>query len=217
MPLPTEPYDAVARQLSGFTRPESWRSPVPASRYNLFGVGAGPAGLVCAAGAAGLGAKVALIEKYRLGGDCLHFGCVPSKALIRCARTVAEIRRAADFGVLSESPRVDFTSVMERMRRLRAEIGHADSAERFAQLGVDVFFGTAQFAGPDSVTVGESTLRFARAAVTTGATAADPGLAGLGKADYLTNETIFNLRERPRRLLILGAGPIGCELAQPFA
>src|SRR5258708_6641936 len=186
-PLSSEDYERLAQ-----THPTDWVNPRPSGRYNLVVLGAGTAGLVCAAGAAGLGAKVALIEKYRLGGDCLHFGCVPSKALIRCARAAAEVRRAADFGIITDKPSVDFTTVMQRMRRLRAELSRADSAERFAQLGVDVYFGNATFAGPDRVSVGGAPLQFARAVITTGATAADPGLPGLGKEHYLTNETIFN-------------------------
>src|ERR1051326_6840479 len=114
-----EPDDAFTRKLADYTRPAEWRNPKPAGRYDLVVLGAGPAGLVCAAGAAGLGARVALVEKYRLGGDCLHFGCVPSKALLRCGRAAAGVRRAGEFGISVPESSVDFAGVMERMRRLR--------------------------------------------------------------------------------------------------
>jgi pyruvate/2-oxoglutarate dehydrogenase complex dihydrolipoamide dehydrogenase (E3) component len=205
------------QELVDQTSPPGWPNPRPEGRYNLVVVGAGPAGLVCAAGAAGLGARVALIEKYRLGGDCLHYGCVPSKAVIRSARSAAEARRAGEFGVRVTGPiGVDFADLMQRMRRLRAGISHHDSAARFRRLGVDVYFGAPRFTGPDTIEVGGQTLRFARAAITTGARPADPGLTGLDQTGYLTNETVFDLTELPRRLVVLGAGPIGCELAQAF-
>jgi pyruvate/2-oxoglutarate dehydrogenase complex dihydrolipoamide dehydrogenase (E3) component len=197
--------------------PAEWRNPVPAGRYNLVVIGAGTAGLVSAAGAAGLGAKVALIERHLLGGDCLNYGCVPSKALIRAARSAAEIRRAGEFGVqVPTGVWVDFAAVMERMRRLRASLSPHDSAERFRQLGVDVCFGDARFVSPSSVQVDGQRLEFARAVIATGARAADPGIPGLTDVGYLTNETVFSLTELPARLLVLGAGPIGCELAQTF-
>src|SRR5436305_10591245 len=123
--MPGLPQDEFDRQLVAHTFPEGWQNPRPGGRYNLVVVGAGTAGLVCAAGAAGLGARVALIEKHRLGGDCLNYGCVPSKSLIRCARAAHEARRAAEFGVeLPGSVEVHFASVMDRMRRLRAGLSH---------------------------------------------------------------------------------------------
>ncbi|HZT81487.1 MAG TPA: mercuric reductase [Gemmataceae bacterium] len=214
MPTP----DAYDEELIAQTRPGGWVNPVPAGRYNLVVVGAGTAGLVSAAGAAGLGAKVALVEKHRLGGDCLNYGCVPSKALIRCARAAAEARRAGEFGVAVPGPvAAAFPAVMRRMRRLRAGISRHDSAERFRGLGIDVFLGEGRFTGPDSLEVGGQVLRFARAVIATGARAAVPDLPGLREAGFLTNETVFDLNELPRRLVVLGAGPIGCEMAQAFA
>ncbi len=207
-------WDGTLRDL---TRPAGWVNPTPAGRYNLVVLGAGPAGLVCAAGAAGLGATVALVERETLGGDCLHVGCVPSKALIRCARAAAEARRAAEFGVQIDQAGVDFPAVMERMRWLRSRLAKADSAVSFCERGVDVYFGTPRFTGPDAVEVNGRTLRFARAVIATGSQPADPGISGLNPGDYLTNKTVFDLTERPRRLLVLGGGPIGCELAQAFA
>jgi pyruvate/2-oxoglutarate dehydrogenase complex dihydrolipoamide dehydrogenase (E3) component len=178
-------------------------------------IGAGTAGLVVTAGAAGLGAKVALVERELMGGDCLNFGCVPSKAMIRASRAAAEVRNAARFGIrVPEGVQVDFAAVMERMRRLRADLSANDSAARFAGLGVDVFIGEARFSGRDTVAVGDATLRFRRAAIATGARAAELPIAGLKEAGYLTNETIFSLTGLPARIAVIGGGPIGCELAQ---
>jgi len=212
------PWDEHNRRLAAHVHPADWTNPKPAPRYNLVVIGGGTAGLVTAAGAAGLGAKVALIERHLLGGDCLNVGCVPSKALIRAARAAAEARGAAKFGVrITGEVTVDFPAVMERMRRLRADISPHDSAARFRDLGVDVFLGDAQFTGRDTVEVGGQTLRFARAAIATGARAAAPAVPGLADVPYLTNETVFSLTMLPRRLVVLGAGPVGCELAQSFA
>ncbi len=164
------------------------------------------------------GAKVALIEKHLMGGDCLNVGCVPSKALIRAARAAAEIRAAADFGVnIPAGATVDFSKVIERLRRLRADLSPHDSAQRFSDLGVDVFPGAARFTGSDTAEVGGPTLRFVKAVITTGARAAAPPIPGLKDVPHLTNETFFSLTEQPRRIGILGAGPMGCERAQAFA
>jgi pyruvate/2-oxoglutarate dehydrogenase complex dihydrolipoamide dehydrogenase (E3) component len=215
--LEITPNDTHNQALVAYTHPPQWQNPIPSGRYNLVVIGAGTAGLVSAAGAAGLGAKVALIERHLLGGDCLNYGCVPSKALIRAARSAAEVLRAADFGVqVPAGSRVDFPAVMERMRRLRADLSRHDSAERFSKLGVDVYLGDARFVGPTTIEVASERLEFAKAVIATGARAADPGIPGLAEVGYLTNETIFSLTELPARLLVLGAGPIGCELAQTF-
>lgn len=208
-------HDGALRAL---VHPPEWVNPEPAPRYNLVVVGAGTAGLVAAAGAAGLGAKVALVERHRLGGDCLNTGCVPSKGLIAAARRAADVRDAGAFGVrVPDGVLVDFGAVMERMRRLRASIARNDAASRFRDLGVDVFLGAGRFVGPDTLTVGHATLRFAKAVVATGARASAPPIPGLDATPYLTNETLFDLGELPPRLLVIGAGPIGCEMAQCFA
>lgn len=212
------PLDEHNRRLLSHVHPSDWVNPRPQGRYNLVVVGAGTAGLVAASAAAGLGARVALVERALLGGDCLNVGCVPSKALLRCARAAADVRDAAAYGVRgAEGATVDFAAVMERMRRLRASIGPNDSAERYRGLGVDVYFGEARFTGSDALEVAGQTLRFRRAIVATGARAAVPDIPGLAAAGYYTNETIFTLTELPRRLAAIGAGPIGCELAQAFA
>src|SRR5260370_34685064 len=174
-PFSSEDYELLAQ-----THPTDWVNPRPSGRYILVVLGAGTAGLVCAAGAAGLGAKVALIEKHRLGGDCLNYGCVPSKALIRSSRVAAEAREAAKFGIKIPGPvEVDFPAVMDRMRRLRASLSHHDSAQRFRDLGVDVFLGEGRFTGKDTVSVDDQTLHFARAVIATGGHAADPAIPGL--------------------------------------
>jgi len=210
------PEDEPNRSLLRHVHPADWVNPTPSGRYNLVVIGAGTAGLVSAAGAAGLGARVALVERHLLGGDCLNVGCVPSKALISAARAAAQARDAGAFGVRVAGVEVDFAAVMERMRRLRARIAPNDGVARFTQLGVDVFLGSGRFTGPTTVEVEGQTLEFARAVVATGARAAAPPIPGLVEAGYLTNETLFWLTELPRRLVVVGAGPIGCEMAQTF-
>ncbi len=217
------PDDEDNRALEANVHPRDWRNPEPAQRYNLVVIGAGTAGLVTAAGAAGLGARVALIERNWLGGDCLNVGCVPSKVLLRSARAMGDIRDAGELGVrVPPGSQADFAAVMQRMRRIRRRISAMDSAQRFRDLGVDVFFGSARFAGGDRVEVrvgephGDRSLRFKRAVIATGARPIVPAIPGLSEAGFLTNETVFSLTTLPRRMVVLGAGPIGCELAQAF-
>ena len=211
------PEDRYNEELVENVHPPDWKNPEPAQRYHLVVLGAGTAGLVTAAGAAGLGARVALAERHLLGGDCLNVGCVPSKCLIRSSRVVFDIRESDRYGVNApEGYGADFPAVMERMRRLRARISHHDSVRRFSSLGVDVFLGEARFAGPDAVEVDGKLLRFSKAVVATGARAAVPRVEGLQGAGFLTNESLFSLTGRPGRLLVFGAGPIGCEMAQAF-
>ena len=210
--------DVHNRRLISQVHPPDWKNPVPRRRYHLVVIGAGTAGLVSAAGAAGLGARVALIERSLMGGDCLTVGCVPSKALIGAARAWAAARTTnRDFHGPAATGTGDFAAVMERMRRLRADLSPIDGAERFRDLGVDVFFGTGAFTDRETIAVGGQTLRFRRAVIATGARAAAPLIPGLADVPYLTNETIFSLTALPPRLLIIGGGPIGCEMAQCFA
>jgi pyruvate/2-oxoglutarate dehydrogenase complex dihydrolipoamide dehydrogenase (E3) component len=211
------PLDEHNATLVRNVHPSDWRPPTPARRYNLVVIGAGTAGLVTAAGAAGLGARVALVERHLLGGDCLNVGCVPSKCIIRSSRVFGDIAAAAALGVhVPPGIEADFGAVMERMRRLRARLSHHDSVERFTRLGVDVFLGSARFVGPDAVEVDGARLRFSKAVIATGARAARPAITGLAEAGFLTNETVFELTDRPHRLAVIGGGPIGCELAQAF-
>jgi pyruvate/2-oxoglutarate dehydrogenase complex dihydrolipoamide dehydrogenase (E3) component len=211
------PDDVHNRRLVGNVHPPAWTNPTPSGRYNLVVLGAGTAGLVSAVGAAGLGARVAIVERHLMGGDCLNVGCVPSKGVLRASRAAAAAGEAGAYGVRIEGPiEVDFGAAMERMRRLRAGISHNDSADRLAKLGVDVYFGDARFAAPDAIDVGGTTLRFARAVIATGGRPVAPQVPGLAEAGFLTNETVFSLTALPRRLVVIGAGPIGCELAQAF-
>jgi pyruvate/2-oxoglutarate dehydrogenase complex dihydrolipoamide dehydrogenase (E3) component/uncharacterized membrane protein YdjX (TVP38/TMEM64 family) len=206
------------KQLIANCHPTGWVNPTPTGKYNLVVVGAGTAGLVSAAGAAGLGAKVALIERNLMGGDCLNVGCVPSKGVIRAARAAYDARNGAEFGIqLSCQPEVAFAAAMERMRKLRAGISGHDSAERFRRLGIDVYIGNGRFDSPTSVQVDGQRLEFDRAVIATGARATELPVPGLKEAGFLTNENVFNLSRLPRRLAVIGAGPIGCELAQSFA
>lgn len=212
------PRDEDNRRWQQHVAPADWRAPKPKSRYHLVVIGGGTAGLVAAAGAAGLGARVALVERSFLGGDCLNFGCVPSKALISAARTAATVRQAHTFGV--DAPvdvPIRFAEVMQRVRRRRADISPHDSAARFQSLGVDVFFGNGRFESPGVITVGDVRLNYRRALIATGARAARPAIPGLEQVDYLTNESLFSLTELPQRMAILGGGPIGVEMAQAFA
>jgi len=213
--LPDDEHD---RTLLGRVHPPDWVNPHAAASYNLVVIGAGTAGLVTAAVAVALGARVALVEKALMGGDCLNVGCVPSKGLLRAARAWAALRGAEPFGIkIPPGTQNDFGAAMARMRRLRADIGRNDSAQRFKELGVDVFFGEARFLDRRTVEVDGKKLRFARAALCTGARAALPPIPGLEEAGCHTNETIFTLTDLPPRLAVIGAGPIGCELAQAFA
>jgi pyruvate/2-oxoglutarate dehydrogenase complex dihydrolipoamide dehydrogenase (E3) component/uncharacterized membrane protein YdjX (TVP38/TMEM64 family) len=211
-----QPLDEANRALLAHVHPSGWTNPTPRGRYNLVVVGGGTAGLVSAAGAAGLGARTALVERHLLGGDCLNVGCVPSKAVIGAARLAAEARGASAFGVHTGAVEVDFPAVMERMRRLRARLAPTDGAPRFAKLGVDVYLGDGRFVGPTTVEVDGRRLEFTRAVIATGARASAPPIPGLEETGYLTNETLFWLTERPARLAVVGAGPIGCEMAQAF-
>ena len=213
------PLDAYNKELESHVHPPNYVNPVPFDgSYNLVVIGAGTAGLVAAAGAAGLGAKVALIEKHLMGGDCLNVGCVPSKGIISAARRAAAVRDSAEFGVyVPEGHSLDFGKAMERMRKLRSGIAPHDSVKRFSELGIDVFLGGGRFTGLNTVEVQGAELKFKKAVIATGARASAPQIDGLETIDYLTNETLFSLTELPKRLGIVGAGPIGCEMAQTFA
>ena len=199
MSYPGVDFDVQAWQLLS---PTDYLNPQPQSAYHLVVVGAGPAGLISAIGAAGLGAKVALVERHRMGGDCLNVGCMPSKSLLAFTEHQA-------------SP--DFNQAFEWLRQVRAEIAPHDSVERYTDAGVDVFLGDGEFNANGDVCVGDVVLKARRVAICTGARAAVPGIPGLRESNPLTNETVFDLSEKPESLAILGAGAIGCELAQVFA
>ena len=191
-------HDEAWRRL---VAPAGYQNPKPQPRYHLIVIGAGPAGLVIAIAAAGLGAKVALVEQHAMGGDCLNVGCVPSKSLLE----------------FTAHARGDFDAAFTWLRGVRARIAEHDSVERYRQAGVDVFLGHARFVDAATVQVGSVALKGRRMAIATGTRAALPPIPGLAESKPLTNETVFDLHERPKRLVILGAGPVGCELAQAFA
>ena len=198
-------FDAEWRRL---VFPLDYAAPEPASRYHLVVIGAGPAGLVTAIAAAGLGAKVALVERSAMGGDCLNAGCVPSKSLLEFTRDSA----SAD-----DASADDFDAAFARLRRVRASIAEHDSVERYTAAGVDVFLGSAKFADQETVLVGHIRLRTRRTVIATGSRPVLPPIDGLAESRALTNETLFDLKHRPRRLAIIGGGPVGCEMAQAFA
>ncbi|MDB4526986.1 mercuric reductase [bacterium] len=212
------PLDTHNQELQSNVHPTNWQNPTPDGTYNMVVIGGGTAGLVTAAGAAGLGAKVALVERDLLGGDCLNVGCVPSKAIIAAARRAAQIRDAGDFGIdVHGGFTANFGKAMERMRKLRAGISPHDSAQRFKDLGIDLYLGGATFVDRHTIDVQGEQLTFKKACIATGARASAPPIPGLDTIDYLTNETLFSLTELPKRFGMIGAGPIGCEMAQSFA
>jgi pyruvate/2-oxoglutarate dehydrogenase complex dihydrolipoamide dehydrogenase (E3) component len=179
-------------------------------------IGAGSGGLLTAAGASQLGAATVLIEAHRMGGDCLNTGCVPSKALLAAAHAAVAHRRAADFGLVQEPPRIDFAKVRAHVQGVIAAIAPNDSEARYTGLGATVIRAQARFTGADELVAGDWRIRARRFVVATGSTAAVPPVPGLNDLPYLTNETIFDLDRLPEHLLVLGGGPIGCELAQAF-
>jgi pyruvate/2-oxoglutarate dehydrogenase complex dihydrolipoamide dehydrogenase (E3) component len=216
-PLRIPPDDEHNRKLVGHVHPPDWKNPTPKGRYDLVVLGAGTGGLISALGASILGARTALVERHLMGGDCLNVGCVPSKAVIRAAEVAHEARSASALGLELSDAAPDFAAAMERMRSIRARIAKEDSAERYTkEFGIDVYLGNASFTSERTVDVDGVALEFRRAVIATGARASAPPIPGLAEAGYLDNESVFNLTERPKRLAVLGAGPIGCELAQAF-
>ncbi len=203
--------------LAENTAPKDWVNPKPAPMYSMVAVGGGSAGLIVSLIVASLGGKVALVEQGFMGGDCLVTGCVPSKSVIRPARLAQEMREAANFGLSAQeiTPQ-DFPAIMQRLRRIRAQISVHDSAKRYTGMGVDVFRGKGVFTGPNTLEVNGQVLHFRKAAICSGARAMHPKLQGLDDVGFLTNESIFNLTTLPEHLIVIGGGPIGCELAQAF-
>ena len=213
----TTPQDAYEEKRLADLHPQSWVNPKPADNYALIIVGAGSAGVAAAELAIAMGVKVAMIERHLIGGTCLNTGCVPSKALIRTSRLYAEMRDAARYGAkVPDNIEVDFAAAMERVRRIRGHLSNRSSVRRLAALGVDLFFGNVRFAGPDTLMVNDQKLRFGKVMIATGTRPHIPTIPGLREAGFLTNANVFNLTELPKRLLVIGGGPVGCELAQAF-
>ncbi len=216
MSLKIEPWDQYNQQLVNEVHPPEWENPDPLKEYHLVVLGAGPAGLVVAAGASSLGAKVALVEKNLMGGDCLNVGCVPSKSLIRSGRAAYALKEAHEMGLEDVKGQVNFEKVMERLRYIRSSIAHHDSARRFSEMGIHVFIGEGKFLDGRRIEVAGKELRFRKAVVATGARAFFPPIPGLEEVGFLTNENLFSLTQLPRKLLVIGGGPIGCEISQSF-
>ncbi len=198
------------KAFTGWTMPDRFD-------YNLIAIGAGSGGLVSAYIAAAVKAKVALIEKDQMGGDCLNTGCVPSKALIRSAKMVSYARRAGDFGFKSGQVDFDFAEVMERVQRVIEKVEPHDSIERYTKLGVDCFTGAGKIVSPWSVEVNGDILTTRNIIIATGAKPLIPPIKGIEKVDYLTSDNLWQLRENPGRLIVLGGGPIGSEMTQAMA
>ena len=211
------PFDAPNRKTIAQGHPPDWQPPHPKDVYELVVIGAGPAGLMASLVAASAGHTVAMVERNLTGGTCVNFGCTPSKSLLRAARAVFHAREGEKFGYrLNDAPRVDFAAVMTRVREMRAFSGSLDAVSVAAGAGIDVFLGDARFVGPDAVEVNGQRLRFEKALIASGSGPAVPDVPGLSAADYLTNETVFELTTLPRRLVCLGGGAVNCELAQAF-
>lgn len=216
-PLEYPSASASDRELCAQVRPPDWHNPQPRPCYDWLVIGGGPAGLTAARSAAALGARVALVESHLLGGVSLNYGSVSSQALIRTSRLYAEMRDAGYYGARAPARvEVDFPLAMERMRGIRARVARLSSATSIAALGVDLFFGTARFVGDDAIDLDGIRLQFKKALIATGSRSLLPTLSGLTEAGYLTNETVFDLTALPASLLVIGGGPVGCELAQAF-
>ncbi len=214
--------DPADQELQSQVAPPDWDNPLAQSLYDFLVLGGGTAGLVAAAIAAGLGAKVALVERSLLGGDCLNYGCVPSKGLLSVSKRLGVLQHADRYGISAAAAEVDFSAVMARMRSLRAGISHHDGAARFRDLGVDVFLGEGRFMGERlaEVVLADGSLRsfaFKRALIATGARPLVFPTPGLDEVGYLTNHDLFALTTLPPSMVIVGAGPIGVEMAQAFA
>ncbi len=198
------------KALGGLTPPAEFDT-------NLVVIGAGSAGLVTAYIAAAVKAKVTLVEKNKMGGDCLNYGCVPSKAMIRSAKFMSHIARSREFGIKKASAEFDFAEVMERIQEVIRKIEPHDSVERYTGLGVDVVLGEARITSPWTVEVDGKTLRTRNIVIATGGEPFVPPIEGIDKVDYYTSDNLWEMRERPRKLAVLGGGPIGAELTQAFA
>ncbi|HWD25784.1 MAG TPA: mercuric reductase [Rhizomicrobium sp.] len=211
----TQRAQAKEQLFEAHVRPEDWKNPAPREIYDLAILGAGPAGIAAAEYAARLGFSVALIERGRLGGTSLNVGSVPSKAVIRTANIYARMHDVEDFGApVPEEPAVDFAMVLARMRAIRARIAEYHSARRFAARGVDLFYGEGRFDGSHGLVVAGAGVRFKKALIATGARPRPSNIPGLDKVGYRTSDSVFDMTTLPKRIAVIGGGPLGCELAQ---
>ena len=206
------PGDEHNQKLRDNVHPQNWPTKPIDGVYDMIAIGAGTAGLVSSGGAAMLGAKSALIERHMMGGDCLVTGCVPSKTLIKSAHVAHQASKAHEFGVNVGEVKVDFTKVMERLRRVRADMAHHDGAKKLDDMGVDVLFGNAKFTGPNTLDLDGKEIKFRRAMICAGGRPFVPDIPGL-RDNCLTSESFFELTELPEHFMVIGGGPIGCELA----
>jgi pyruvate/2-oxoglutarate dehydrogenase complex dihydrolipoamide dehydrogenase (E3) component len=214
---PPQSDQATRDEFLRRVRPPAWRNPQPKGSYDLVVVGAGPAGLSAAEFAQRQGRSVALVERGWLGGNSLNFGSIPSKAIIRAAQELSSLREEEAYGAVAfEPPATDFAAVMARMRQIRMRVAEYHSAERLKRLGIDLYFCEARFAGPHLLLAGDSPLSFEKAIIATGARPKPSDIPGLDRIGYLTSDSVFDLSELPKRLGIIGGGPLGCELAQAF-
>lgn len=220
-PLPdrvAQPPDKLNGEWLSHVQPADYRNPSPKECYDMLVIGAGSAGKTVAKRAADMGKATALVENRAIGGVCNNFGCIPSKALLRCGRVIAEVRGADRFGIrIDGAIEADFPAIMKRMRRLRAETGPGNSPSALTDKGIDLFMGDGRFISEDAFEVNGLTLKFHRACIATGTGPRPLPLPDGDRMVGLTNETLFSLTELPKRLAVIGGGPIGCEMAEAFA